>query len=203
MKKIKIGGVEFEVEDKVEELVRSQEVRATTAEGLAGQAAPVLAALEGVTGHKDVGQAIAAINGLKDKAAQADVLATENGKLKAELSEVAKAKKAAEITAMLDGAAADGRLTPDIRKKITGENAPAFAQDPVQLKAYLDVLPKVLTTEGTREVKTDDKIVALSDEEKRIATSQRISPEHVAVFKAGGPEALRKLLEAEKAAKAK
>jgi len=197
---IKIGGAPFEVEDKVGELIHSQEVRASAAEELAASGTKVLAALESATGHKDVGQAIAALAGLKDKAAQADVLATENTKLKTDLGEVAKAKKATEITALLDAASADGRLTPANRTKLTAADAPSFTQEPEHLKAYLDMLHKVVKTEGDREVKTDDTIVALTDEEKRIAGQQRVSVEHMAVMKAGGPAALRKVLDAEKAA---
>ncbi len=199
--KIKIGGAEVEVADEVGELIHSQEVRATAAETMAAQAAPVLAAIESATGHKDVGEAIAALAGLKEKAAQADVLAADKAKLQASLDEVAAAKKKAEVTALLDEASKDGRLTPANREKLTAADAPVFAQEPAHLKAYLDMLPKVAQTKGADPVKADDSVVALTDEEKRVAEGQRVSAEHVAVFKAGGPSALRKLLEAEKAAK--
>lgn len=199
--KIKIGGVEFEVEDKVGEILHSQEVRAKAAEEIATQASPVFAALEKITGQKDHGAAIAALAGLKEKADRADVLVTENTKLTAELGEVAKAKKAGEIVALLDAATADGRLTPVNRTKLTAADAPSFAGEPAHLKAYLDMLPKAVKTEGEREVKGDDAVVALTEEDKKVGGRQKIDAQHMAVFKAGGAEALQKLLAAEKAAK--
>lgn len=152
------------------------------------------------TGEKTIGDALAKIAGLTEAAKRTDELSAEVAKKTEELAKVATEKTQAEISALLDAASKDGRLTPAHRAELIAPEAPAFARDVAQLKVHLGALPKIVRTvddPGPRAIPTDDSVVSLTDLEKKVAAGQHVDAAHVAIFKAGGSEALDKVLKAE------
>ncbi len=141
------------------------------------------------TGKPTVGEALATVEGFKAQAARVPALETEVTALRDE-------KRQREITAMLDEASKAGRLTPAKREELSKADAPAFAKDPAQLKAFLDCLSPIVATSGAsgeRKPATpaDGRQMAaeLTDEEKAQAAKAGVSPEAFAVMKAGGAAA--------------
>ena len=152
------------------------------------------------TGKPTVGEALAALEGLKIQASKASEFQAEIAKRDAEAVKVAEARRAEEIKAMLCAAEKDGRLSPAKRAEWEKPEAPAFARDPVQLAACLDVLKPAVRVEGApgpTPVPTDDNVVTLNADEERAAKAMGITPTKVAIFKAGGAPALRLVLDAE------
>ena len=135
-----------------------------------------------ITGKATAGEALALVAGLKEKAARADELAVQVGKLAAE-------KRAREVTALLDEAARDGRLTPAKREELMKADAPALARDPVQLAAFLDcLLPVVVPVSAPRhqEPKVEQvaaALEALTENELHFAAQLGLDPIKVAEFK--------------------
>jgi hypothetical protein len=147
--------------------------RAEAAEKVQGE-------LLAVTGKASAGEALAMIAGLKERVAKADELAVRLAKLEAE-------KRAAEVTAMLDTAAREGRLTPAKREELMKVDGPAFARDPLQLKAFLDCLPAVVVPAAApkhQEPKTDPA-ASLTEDEKHFAEQMKLDPQRVTAFKTG------------------
>lgn len=134
-----------------------------------------LSAVQTATGKATIGEAVAMIAGLKEKASKADELA-------AQLAKVASEKRAGEIKAMLDEASKDGRLSPAQRAKLTGAERPAFAKDfdtdPAALKSYLDELPKLTGSPAAAPVASGDP--AVTPEVEKIATQLGLDPKVVA-----------------------
>ena len=93
------------------------------------------AELVAATGAADATSAAATIAGLRAKASRAD-------ELQAQITKLEAAQRQAEVTALLDEATADGRLTPAKRVELTAADAPGFARDPAALKVFLGCLQK-------------------------------------------------------------
>jgi ATP-dependent protease ClpP protease subunit len=139
-----------------------------------------------LTGKATVGEAVAHVAGLKEKAARTDELA-------AELEKVRAAQRQSEITALLDEASKAGRLTPAKRAEFLKADAPQFAKDPTQLKAFLECLgPPVVakTGEGARPTEEKpDQLPELTEVEKAQALKARVSFEGFQIMKHGGSAA--------------
>jgi ATP-dependent Clp protease protease subunit len=156
----------------VEAQVAALTVRAETAEK--GQA-ELLSAI----GKATAGEALAMIAGLKEKAAKADELAGRVAHLEA-------VRRTQQVTALLDAAARDGRLTPAKRAELMKDDAPAFARDPAQLQVFLDCLQPVVVPAAAPKhqepVKEPEPV--LTEDEKHFAEQLKLDPKAIAEFKA-------------------
>ncbi len=145
--------------------------RAEAAEKVQGE-------LLAITGKASAGEALAMVAGLKEKAAKADELATQLGKLEAE-------KRAGQVAALLDAASREGRLTPAKREELMKADAPAFARDPAQLKVFLDCLQPVVVPVAAPKHEEPKEVfeAALSTDEKHYAEQLKLDPKKFAEFK--------------------
>jgi ATP-dependent Clp protease protease subunit len=137
------------------------------------------AELLGATGKASVGEAVAMVAGLKEKAMKADELAGYVAKLEAE-------KRAAEVKDLLDGASQDGRLTPAKREELMKADAPAFARDPMQLQVFLDCLqPVVVPAAAPKHLEpAKEPVAVLTEDEQHFAEQLKLEPKAVAEYKA-------------------
>jgi ATP-dependent Clp protease protease subunit len=137
------------------------------------------AGLLGAIGKATLGEAMAMVAGLKEKAARADELAGQIAKLEAE-------KRAGQVAALLDTASREGRLTPVKREELMKAEAPAFARDPTQLQVFLDCLQPVVVPVAApkHEEPQKDPVASLTDDEKHFAAQLKVDPKRVAEFKA-------------------
>lgn len=146
-------------------------------------------------------EAAAVVEGLKTRAAMVDSLREDVERLKADKAADLEIKRKSEIKALLDGAEKDGRLPPSKRAELEKPEVEAFAKDPESLKRFLDILPKQVRMDGApgpRPIPDGSEVATLSPEDERLAASMRLDREQLAVLKAGGPDALRAMLEAKK-----
>jgi ATP-dependent Clp protease protease subunit len=131
------------------------------------------------TGKANAGEAMAMIAGLKEKAAKADELAGRVAHLEA-------VRRSQQVTALLDAAARDGRLTPAKRVELMKDDAPAFARDPAQLQVFLDCLQPVVVPAAAPKhqepVKEPEPV--LTEEELHFAEQLKLDPKAIAEFKA-------------------
>jgi ATP-dependent Clp protease protease subunit len=131
------------------------------------------------TGKANAGEALAMIAGLKEKAAKADELAGRVAHLEA-------VRRTQQVTALLDAAARDGRLTPAKRVELMKDDAPAFARDPAQLQVFLDCLQPVVVPAAAPKhqepVKEPEPV--LTADEKHFAEQLKLDPKAIAEFKA-------------------
>ena len=159
-------------------LVAGQKEKVETLAARANAVEKVSAQLLEVTGKATAGEALAMVAGLKEKASKADELAAQLGSLEAE-------KRASQITALLDGASREGRLTPARREELMKADAPAFARDPAQRKVFLECLQPVVVPASApkhEEPKADPQ-AALTEDEKHFAEQLMVDPQKVAEFK--------------------
>ena len=169
--------------------IATQTARADTAEGAKSAAEKPVLELLAVTGQKTAGEALAVVAGLKEKAAQVDTLKAELAKRDAEAAKAAEAKKVEDVKALFDGACKEGKLTPAKRAELEKPEAPAFAKDPVALKAFLDCLsPIVATVEHPvaeeRPVAKPPPTVTLTEEDKKLIEASNLDPVLFALEKA-------------------
>jgi len=155
------------------------EARFTALTERAEAAEKVQGELLAVTGKATAGEALAMVAGLKERVAKADELVVRLAKLEAE-------KRAAQITTLLNTAAREGRLTPAKREELMKADGPAFARDPLQLKAFLDCLPAVVVPASApkHQEPTQDPQAGLTEEEKQFAAQLKLDPSKVVAFKA-------------------
>jgi ATP-dependent Clp protease protease subunit len=137
------------------------------------------AGLLGVIGKATLGEAMAMVAGLKEKAGRADELAAQLAKLEAE-------KRAGQVAALLDTASREGRLTPAKREELMKADAPAFARDPTQLQVFLDCLQPVVVAVAApkHEEPQKDPVASLTEDEKLFAAQLKVDQTKVAAFKA-------------------
>jgi ATP-dependent Clp protease protease subunit len=130
------------------------------------------------TGKANAGEALAMIAGLKEKAVKADELAGRVAHLEA-------VRRTQQVTALLDAAARDGRLTPAKRLELMRDDAPAFARDPAQLQVFLDCLQPVVVPAAAPKhqepVKEPEPV--LTADEKHFAEQLKLDPKAIAEFK--------------------
>jgi ATP-dependent protease ClpP protease subunit len=156
-----------EVDMNAEEKKALEEKLATMtarAEGAEKTVAEMCAA----TGKASAGEAIAVVAGLKETAGRV-------AELTAKLEKQETEAKAAKVVEMLDAAAKDGRLPPAKREELMKAEAPAFAKDPEQLKAFLDCLPKQVVQAETQAPKESGD-PQLTDDEKNVCAQMKIDP---------------------------
>ena len=139
------------------------------------------------TGKQNVAEALAQVEGLKIKAARADDFQAELVKLGAESAKTAEVRKTEEIKALLDAASKDGRLTPAKRAELEKPEAPAFARDPAQLKAVLEMQPKIVVVAGdpagaTRSPVNDAEVVVLDALTRSYGEKLHVDPVHAALM---------------------
>jgi ATP-dependent Clp protease protease subunit len=156
----------------VEAQIAALTLRAETAEK--GQAELLFA-----IGKATAGEALAMIAGLKEKAAKADELAGRVAHLEA-------VRRTQQVTALLDAAARDGRLTPAKRVELMKDDAPAFARDPAQLQVFLDCLQPVVVPAAAPKHQEPEKEPepVLTEEELHFAEQLKLDPKAIAEFKA-------------------
>lgn len=156
----------------IEAQVVALTIRAETAE-------KAQAELLAATGKTTAGEALAMVAGLKEKAAKSDELAGKVAHLEA-------VRRTRRITALLDGAGRDGRLSPAKRNELMGPDAPAFARDPTQLQVFLDCLQPVVVPAAAPKHQEPPKEPepALTDDEKHFSEQLKLDPKAVAEFKA-------------------
>jgi ATP-dependent Clp protease protease subunit len=140
------------------------------------------------TGKPTTAEALAVVAGLKERAAKADELAVELAKRDAQLATIATERKAADIKALFEEATKDGRLAPAKRAELEKPEAPAFAKDPVSLRAFLECLPKAVVTVETLPGKTEDApgasaVAQLTDLERQAAEARGLDTTMVALMK--------------------
>jgi len=159
-------------------LVAGQKEKVETLAARANAVEKVSAQLLEVTGKATAGEALALVAGLKEKGAKADELAVQIAKFEAE-------KRAGQVTALLDTASREGRLTPAKREELMKADAPAFARDPTQLKVFLDCLqPVVVPAAAPKHVEPkEDPVASLTEDEKHFAEQLKVDPKKIAEFK--------------------
>ena len=159
-------------------LVAGQKEKVETLAARANAVEKVSAQLLEVTGKATAGEALALVAGLKEKGAKADELAVQIAKFEAE-------KRAGQVTALLDTASREGRLTPAKREEMMKADAPAFARDPTQLKVFLDCLqPVVVPAAAPKHVEPkEDPVASLTEDEKHFAEQLKVDPKKIAEFK--------------------
>jgi ATP-dependent Clp protease protease subunit len=130
------------------------------------------------TGKANAGEALAMIAGLKEKAAKADELAGRVAHLEA-------VRRTQQVTALLDAASRDGRLTPAKRVELMKDDAPAFARDPAQLQVFLDCLQPVVVPAAApkHQEPVKDPEPVLTEDEKHFAEQLKLDPKAIAEFK--------------------
>lgn len=151
------------------------------------------------TGKTTTAEALAVVAGLKEKASKVDELASELAKRDAQIAAHAAEKKGADIKALFDEATKDGRLAPAKRAEFERPEAPAFARDPVSLRAFLECLPKAVVRVETLPGKTEDApgasgTVELTEAERQAAEARGLDTKLVALMKT---DPTGKLLDAE------
>ena len=119
--------------------------------------------LMAVTGKSNSGEALAMVAGMKEQAARSDSLA-------AQLAAFEAAARTSEIAAIFDGAVKAGCLTPAKREELMKADAPAFARDPAQLRAFVGCLSPIIPTEQITPKPIEGNAVAsLTPEQAEIA----------------------------------
>ncbi len=124
------------------------------------------------TGKASVSEALGVVAAWKQGSEQASVLG-------AKLAEIEAKAKAAELTALIDGAVKDGKVAPAQKAWLSAMGE----KDIETLRGFLSAAPKILPT-AAAEPSTGTSTVVLTDADKQVAALFGVKPEDVAKAKA-------------------